>query len=96
MNYNHLPTITLLKMKKENQLKKNLKLTSRLLDYLAKHPEAASEIPSETSYIVFSSNDQNLNEQNEKMLKKLRSEGQKIVKATNKPGPNPWKLEFLF
>ena len=83
-------------MKKENQLKKNLKLTSRLLDYMAKHPEAASKVPSGTSYVVFSSDDPGLNEENEKMLKKLKSKGQKIVKATNKPGPNPWRLEFLF
>jgi hypothetical protein len=83
-------------MSKLQILQKNLRLTSKLFDFLNENPEMSKNVPSGTSYVVFSYKDKELNNENQKMITELKGKGKKVVKATNKPGPNPWKLEFLF
>ena len=77
-------------------LSKNSVLTTKLLDYLADNPDAAIHIPSGVSYVVFSAKDEKLNEYNLKLVKQLKSNGKKVVKAIEtKNKQAPWELNYL-
>ena len=68
-------------MSKKQQLDKNMKLTTKLADFIATHPEVNKGIPSGASIVPFSASDNVLNRMNEKLIPGLREEGKIVVKA---------------
>lgn len=80
-------------MSKKQQIKKNLELSAKLADYLAKNPESEEKTFSNVSYVFFSATDQQLNKTNLKLAKSLVEEGKIVIKAAEtKDKNNPWKL----
>lgn len=78
-------------MTKLKQLDENMKLSSKLADFLAEHPKA---VASGVSVVPFSAYNQDLNRENEKLIESLKGEGKKIIKAEEtKSSKNPWKFE---
>ena len=76
------------------QIKKNLRLSEKLLDYLSKHPRNNKQ--ENISYIVFTKEDNELNKENLVMAKSLAKEGKRVVKAieTNNKS-TPWEFASL-
>lgn len=81
-------------MSKNQQIEKNFKLTSKLAEYLAVHPDETKDIPSGSSYVVFSITDNKLNTLNSKLMDNLVKKGQQVVKAVEKSG-NKWNLQYI-
>jgi hypothetical protein len=81
-------------MNKIIQAKKNLKLTVKLTDYLAKNPEIDWNVWKEgVSLVPFSATDKKLNSENNKLVEELLEEGKKVVKAEEtKNSKEPWKF----
>ena len=80
-------------MSKKQQLDKNMKLTAKLADFIASHPEVNQVIPSDASIVPFSANDSILNRMNEKIIPGLIEEGKNVVKAKEtKNSKEPWKF----
>lgn len=83
-------------MSKKQQLDKNMKLTVKLADFIASHPEANKAIPSGASIVPFSVSDNVLNRMNEKIIPGLKEEGKTVVKAKEtKDNKNPWQFVTL-
>lgn len=77
-------------MPTKQQVSKNLKLTEKLLDYLAKNPGDSS---SNISYVMFSKDDEALNKANLKLVDSLLKEGKRVVKAEESNDKKlPWKF----
>lgn len=81
-------------MSKKQQAKKNLTLTVKLTDYLAKNPEIDKYVwEGGVSLVPFSANDKRLNSENEKLVEELLEEGKKVVKAKEtQDKKNPWEF----
>lgn len=83
-------------MSKKQQLDKNMRLTAKLADFIASHPEINRSIPSGASIVPFSASDNILNRMNEKLIPGLKEEGKTIVKAEEtKNKREPWKFILL-
>ncbi|KKT67641.1 MAG: hypothetical protein UX25_C0037G0002 [Candidatus Woesebacteria bacterium GW2011_GWC2_45_9] len=82
-------------MGKAKQLEKNIKLSEKLAEYIASTPSAVKNIPAGASFVVFSSKDEELNKLNSKLVVSLKSEGKKVVKATEeKNKKTPWSFSL--
>lgn len=81
-------------MSKNQQIEKNFKLTSKLAEYLSVHPEMTKDVPSGSSYVVFSITDKKLNSLNSRLMDNLVKKGQQVVKAVEKSG-NKWNLQYI-
>lgn len=80
-------------MIKRQQIQKNLKLSIKLADYLAKNPNKESFMNKTVSYVFFSASDKELNKVNLKLAKSLANEGKTVIKAKEtKDKKNPWLL----
>ncbi|MBI2330069.1 hypothetical protein HYU94_01645 [Candidatus Daviesbacteria bacterium] len=80
-------------MSKKQQVKKNLELSAKLADYLAKNQDIEEKTAKDISYVFFSATDQLLNKNNLKLARSLIKEGKVVVKAEEtKNRSNPWKL----
>lgn len=78
-------------MSKKDQLKKNLKLSEKLAGYVVSNPDAVKNMPKRASFVVFSSEDSDLNKMNNQLVISLKSEGRKVVKATESNNKvKPW------
>ena len=79
------------------QIKYNSRLIGKLHNYLMTHAEVSEKLPNDSSYVVFSARNSQLNKQNEKIVDKLLKEGKKnIIKAEETKSRNtPWKLTIL-
>jgi len=79
-------------MTKQKQEEKNLQLIQKLADYIADNPKMLKKY-SNSSYVVFSYKDQDLNELNKELLSELKEEGKNVIKAqeTNQL-KQPWKF----
>ena len=80
-------------MSKKQQAMKNLDLSQKLAEYIANNPKAVKNVPKSSTFVAFSSSDNELNRKNEELIASLSEEGKKVVKAiqtTNKI--NPWKF----
>ena len=77
----------------KTQAEKNLKLSSKLADFLVSHPEVSKKLPDDASFVTFSAEDNNLNEVNQELIKELLEEGKHVVKAqeTNNE-KHPWEF----
>lgn len=83
-------------MSKKQQLDKNMKLTVKLADFIASHPEVNKAIPSGASIVPFSAKDNILNRMNKKLIPGLKEEGKTVVKAEEtKNSKEPWKFVTL-
>ena len=83
-------------MSKKQQLDKNMKLTVKLADFIASHPEVNKFIPSGASIVPFSAKDTILNEMNEQLIPGLKEEGKAVVKAKETASTKePWKFITL-
>lgn len=71
-------------MGKVKQLEKNAKLSEKLAEYIASNPSVTKDLPSGVSFVVFSSSDNQLNKLNQELVKSLKSEGKKVVRAEEK------------
>ena len=80
-------------MSTKTQAEKNLKLSSKLADFLVSHPEVSKKLPADASFVTFSVDDNNLNEVNQELIKELLEEGKHVVKAqeTNNE-KTPWEF----
>ena len=80
-------------MSTKTQAEKNLKLSSKLADFLVSHPEVSKKLPDDASFVTFSAEDNNLNELNQELIKELLEEGKRVVKAqeTNNE-KHPWEF----
>ncbi|MDP2671925.1 MAG: hypothetical protein Q8O68_00250 [Candidatus Daviesbacteria bacterium] len=80
-------------MSKKQQLDKNMKLTVKLADFIASHPEVNKSIPSGASIVPFSASDNVLNKMNENLIPGLKEEGKIVVKAKEtKNKKEPWEF----
>ena len=80
-------------MPTKTQVTKNLKLSEKLLEYLANNPNASSE--KNVSYIVISKEDNELNKLNMNLARSLIKEGKRVIKATETGDKhNPWKFIY--
>lgn len=80
-------------MTKKIQAIKNLDLSQKLAGYIASNPEAVKNLPKKSSFVVFSSVDQKLNVENQKLIASIQAEGKTVVKAVQtKDKFNPWKF----
>ncbi len=80
-------------MTKRMQTNKNLDLSAKAAEYIAKNPEATKDFAGKISFVVFSANDKVLNRNNEDLAKRLKSKGLNIVKAQQtKDKREPWKF----
>jgi len=80
-------------MTRNIQAKKNMKLSQKLMEYIANNPKAIKNLPDDASFIVFSSVDESLNEENEGLIKSVIAEGKKVIKAIQtRDKSNPWKF----
>lgn len=83
-------------MSKKTQLNKNIDLSTKLADFIVKHPEKVKNIPSGSTYVVISAKDSALNNMNNELIKKMISKGKKVVKATEKKvDRNNWEFQFI-
>lgn len=73
------------------QIKNNLKLSEKLLDYLSKYPRNNKQ--KNISYIVITKGDSELNKENLVMAKSLAKEGKNVVKAIETGNSkSPWNF----
>lgn len=80
-------------MIKKAQTKKNLELSEQLADYIVNNPGAVKDLPKNVSFVVFSSEDESLNKENEGLIKSVVAEGKKVIKAIQtKDKVHPWKF----
>jgi hypothetical protein len=68
-------------MSKKQLIAKNISLSEKLADFMAKNPKAMKKSKRSISYVMFSANDQVLNKANEKVMNQLLQDGEKIIKA---------------
>lgn len=77
-------------MSQKQQAEKNLKLSSKLADFIAEHPKS---VMSGASVVPFSATDEKLNKENDKLVQELLEEGKTVVKAKEtKNSKNPWEF----
>ena len=80
-------------MTKKKQATKNLDLSQKLAEYIAGNPDTVKNLPKNSSFVVFSSADESLNEENQKLIDSVLAEGKKVIKAIQtKDKVNPWKF----
>lgn len=83
-------------MTKQTQVSKNLKLSAKVAEYITKNPSAVKGFAGDLSFVVFSADDDSLNEINAGLVKKLKTEGKNVVKAQETKDKNyPWKFSSL-
>lgn len=83
-------------MTKQIQVSKNLKLSAKVAEYIARNPDAVKNFSGKLSFVVFSADDDSLNEINASLVKKLKTEGKNVVKAQETKDKNyPWKFSSL-
>ncbi|MEK7581187.1 MAG: DUF5647 family protein [Patescibacteria group bacterium] len=78
-------------MSKNTQIQKNINLSARLADYLQKNPDEVKNLKKDTSYVVFSADDEELNEENQNLIKSLLKSGKKVIEVEEtKDKLKPW------
>ena len=78
-------------MSKKQQVQKNIDLSVKLTDYVIENPSVAKSTPVDSSYVLFSLRDKELNKMNEKIVKKLIKEGKTVIKAEETTSKqDPW------
>ena len=83
-------------MFKPKYVVKNIDLSGKLADFIARHPQAVKNHSDSASYIVFSEEDGKLNKANERLAKNLKKEGTEVIKAQKtKSRKEPWKFVVL-
>lgn len=83
-------------MTKKAQFTKNIDLSHKLAEYIANNPQAVKNHPDPASYVVFSADDEKLNKVNERLIKNLREDGTKVIKAEKtKSRKEPWKFVMV-
>ncbi len=83
-------------MSNKKQVTKNFDLTSKLANFILRNPKKSKDIPSGTTYVVFSSVDKELNKLNEKLVQGYLKRGKPVVKATEKEKTkNIWDLRYI-
>ena len=77
------------------QLEKNVVLSTKLAEYIASNPSATKGVPAGASFVVFSSSDDQLNKLNQELVKSLKNEGKKVIKAEeNENKKQPWSFRL--
>lgn len=83
-------------MTKQLQADKNLKLSAKVAEYIAKNPEKVKDLKGKLSFVIFSAEDTKLNEANTDLANKLKREGKKVVKVEETKNKKfPWKFTPL-
>ena len=83
-------------MSKSSQISKNIKLSSKLAEYLASSEFTNTVTISNASFVPFSATDLALNKENKKIVRELQKEGTKVIEAKEtKSLNNPWKFNFV-
>lgn len=78
------------------QIKKNIRLSSKIAKYLISNPKEFKNFPKKVSIIPISINDKDLNEMNSKMIDALKSKGKNVIEAKEtKNKSKPWQFAFL-
>ena len=81
----------------KKQIEKNIQLSEKLANYLAKNPKEIRRTPSDSSFVVFSVGDKKLNRLNERLATNLVKQGKKVVKAKEtKSSKVPWTFTPCF
>lgn len=80
-------------MTKKRHTDKAIELSHQVMLYIIKHPEAVKDVPSDASFVVFSSEDKAFNRSNEGFLESVVAEGKPVVKVEQtKSKKEPWKF----
>ena len=80
-------------MTKQIQTSKNLKLSAKVAEYIAKNPDSVKDFKGDLSFVVFSATDNLLNKVNNNLANKLKKEGKKVIKVEEtKDKTSPWKF----
>lgn len=83
-------------MTKQVQASKNLKLSAKVAEYIAKNPDSVKDFNGSLSFVVFSKKDVELNEVNGNLVKKLKEEGKNVIKVQQTSSKkSPWKFISL-
>jgi hypothetical protein len=78
-------------MSTKKLLEENFKLSQKLADYIAANPNVSKKFPGNSSFVAFSARNIELNKANCKLVKSLKSEGKKVIKATQGSSKSsPW------
>lgn len=81
-------------MSSKKQFEKNVKLSEDVANYLVDNPDYLIKYGN-SSFIVFTKSDKDLNNMNQDLLLDLLDEGKKVVVVTQtSKKSNPWKFEF--
>lgn len=84
-------------MPKSVQFKTNLRLSDKLTEYIADHPELLKE-HGESSYVLFVDGNEELKKMNLKLIENLQTEdkNRNIIMATlTKSKNHPWKFSYV-
>lgn len=80
-------------MSNKQQTEKNLALVEKLIHYLNKSSTLSVKRPENASYVIFSADDEELNELNERLLQSLIKEKKPVIKAVEpKTKTGKWQL----
>ena len=80
-------------MSKKNQFDKNMKLQSKLADYVIKSPSLLKK-HGESSYVMFVEGDDELNKMNLKLVESVKKEDKNVIMATfTGIKSNQWRFE---
>ncbi|EKD91200.1 MAG: hypothetical protein ACD_30C00039G0007 [uncultured bacterium] len=83
-------------MTKQIQTSKNLKLSAEVAEYITKNPELVEDFGKDLSFVVFPSDDKQLQKANVKLANELKKEGKNVVKVhQTKDKKTPWKFSYL-
>lgn len=83
-------------MSTKKQVEKNIRLSSKVASYIVSNPNVVKKVPANSTYVVFSANDPELNKKNEQLLSSLKKEGKKVIKVIEtKNKTNPWNFITL-
>lgn len=83
-------------MTKQIQTSKNLKLSAEVAEYITKNPELVKDFGKDLSFVVFPSDDKQLQKANVKLANELKKEGKNVVKVhQTKDKKTPWTFSYL-
>ena len=83
-------------MPKKNvlQFKRNVDLSSKLMDYITMRPKILDSLPTDAYMVIIPSGNGELVKSNKELAKTLVKSGKKVVKAINSPTGSSWRFSF--
>ncbi len=82
-------------MTQRKRITRNILLSFDLTKFLIEHPSITERFEPD-NFVVFTENDNRMNEKSNDLLGEMKKKGKKAVKATRKSGTkNDWRFELV-